>query len=219
MEKLTYKGIFRDYFKPILIITLSTLLSAFCSTYPITVLRDIIDKLAYGYGDYNVNKLIQAIISFILLQGFGYILNDLIRMFYYLTSSEIAYGIRKTLHSAMMKFYQSFFDNNDSAFVTGTIIQDTEIFAQCFLSVISNMFKFVFNFVFGFYYMWTISPVITLIELPLSLCAALISKLSGNKFKELSKENRKKNTLLWKTLQQHVKSSKEIHVYLLEEEK
>ncbi len=213
----SFKYYFRIYWKKVILLVLISLTSSFLATFPITIYNKLLNeiiKTSYDLTNEPVIKdLISSIITYISLQiALVFVLN--IQKFYLgKVHAKISHNTRMDMYQHISKLYQDFFDKNDTSEITGKVIQDTDIFVQGFISPINNFSKAIFGLTFTLYFMCKIDPIITLVLLPFALITGILTKITGGKFKDLAKENRKKNTILWQTTQENLKGMRDIHVF------
>lgn len=224
MNKISIWGLIKKHWPKTIILVVLILLSSFLSTYPINLLRKVIDTAGEFIGAQDVVKeeVIRKIaITTALYLGIQ-ILNSLITNIsnYYTRSLEanMAHSIRMDVYRHLAKLHQNFFDNNDSSETLNKVMQDSDVVVRGFIAPISYMSKALFSFAFGFYFMWSINPTLTLIILPLAIACGVLARLTGGKFRIFARENRKRNGVMWSKFQEGVKGIREVHAFNQEEE-
>ena len=175
MNKISIWGLIKKHWPKTIILVVLILLSSFLSTYPINLLRKVIDTAGEFIGAQDVVKeeVIRKIATTTALYLGIQILNSLITNIsnYYTRSLEanMAHSIRMDVYRHLAKLHQNFFDNNDSSETLNKVMQDSDVVVRGFIAPISYMSKALFSFAFGFYFMWSINPTLTLIILPLAI--------------------------------------------------
>lgn len=224
MNKISIWGLIKKHWPKTIILVVLILLSSFLSTYPINLLRKVIDTAGEFIGAQDVVK--EEVIRKIAITAALYlgiqILNSLITNIsnYYTRSLEanMAHSIRMDVYRHLAKLHQNFFDNNDSSETLNKVMQDSDVVVRGFIAPISYMSKALFSFAFGFYFMWSINPTLTLIILPLAIACGVLARLTGGKFRIFARENRKRNGVMWSKFQEGVKGIREVHAFNQEEE-
>ena len=84
---------------------------------------------------------------------------------------------------------------------------------------ITYLTRSIFSFAFGFYFMSQIDIRLTLIILPLAITSGIITRLSGTKFWRFARENRRRNSRMWRKYQENIKGMRDIHAASQEESK
>ena len=224
MNKISIWGLIKKHWPKTIILVVLILLSSFLSTYPINLLRKVIDTAGEFIGAQDVVKeeVIRKIATTAALYLGIQILNSLITNIsnYYTRSLEanMAHSIRMDVYRHLAKLHQNFFDNNDSSETLNKVMQDSDVVVRGFIAPISYMSKALFSFAFGFYFMWSINPTLTLIILPLAIACGVLARLTGGKFRIFARENRKRNGVMWSKFQEGVKGIREVHAFNQEEE-
>lgn len=224
MNKISIWGLIKKHWPKTIILVVLILLSSFLSTYPINLLRKVIDTAGEFIGAQDVVK--EEVIRKIAITAALYlgiqILNSLITNIsnYYTRSLEanMAHSIRMDVYRHLAKLHQNFFDNNDSSETLNKVMQDSDVVVRGFIAPISYMSKALFSFAFGFYFMLSINPTLTLIILPLAIACGVLARLTGGKFRIFARENRKRNGVMWSKFQEGVKGIREVHAFNQEEE-
>ena len=224
MNKISIWGLIKKHWPKTIILVVLILLSSFLSTYPINLLKKVIDTAGEFIGAQDVVKeeVIRKIATTAALYLGIQILNSLITNIsnYYTRSLEanMAHSIRMDVYRHLAKLHQNFFDNNDSSETLNKVMQDSDVVVRGFIAPISYMSKALFSFAFGFYFMWSINPTLTLIILPLAIACGVLARLTGGKFRIFARENRKRNGVMWSKFQEGVKGIREVHAFNQEEE-
>lgn len=224
MNKISIWGLIKKHWPKTIILVVLILLSSFLSTYPINLLKKVIDTAGEFIGAQDVVKeeVIRKIATTAALYLGIQILNSLITNIsnYYTRSLEanMAHSIRMDVYRHLAKLHQNFFDNNDSSETLNKVMQDSDVVVRGFIAPISYMSKSLFSFAFGFYFMWSINPTLTLIILPLAIACGVLARLTGGKFRIFARENRKRNGVMWSKFQEGVKGIREVHAFNQEEE-
>lgn len=223
MNKISIKGLIKKHWTKAIVLVLLILLSSFLGTYPINLLRDVID-IAEGFVKDEIaikDDVIKDIITTAGLYLGIQILNSIVSNLasYYTNSlqANMAHSIRMDVYHHLSKLHQNFFDNNDSSETLNKAIQDSDVVVKGFIAPISFLSKAIFSFAFGFYFMWQINPTLTLIILPLAIGCGILARLTGGKFRLFAKENRKRNGVLWTKFQEGIKGVREVHAFNQEE--
>ncbi len=199
---------------------LSVLYSLFI-TYPLKILKDLVDtsisNITNDLSDYKRILLLCIIYIFCLFLSF-LILN--IQRFY---ASKIQYRIsreiRRDIYLRLELYYQNFFDETPSSEILSRLIQDSDIVASGIISPVLNFSKSILSFGFSFYFICQINAILALIIFPLAIVIGVITRISGSKFTLLARENRKRNSILWKITQENILSMRDIHANNQEKEK
>ena len=224
MNKISIWGLIKKHWPKTIILVVLILLSSFLSTYPINLLKKVIDTAGEFIDAQDVVKeeVIRKIATTAALYLGIQILNSLITNIsnYYTRSLEanMAHSIRMDVYRHLAKLHQNFFDNNDSSETLNKVMQDSDVVVRGFIAPISYMSKALFSFAFGFYFMWSINPTLTLIILPLAIACGVLARLTGGKFRIFARENRKRNGVMWSKFQEGVKGIREVHAFNQEEE-
>ncbi len=224
MNKITIKGLIKKNWTKAIILILLILISSFLGTYPINLLRDVIDMAESFVKTDGLNKtdVIKEIITvvglYLSIQIINSIVSNLASYYTNALQANMAHSIRMDVYCHLSHLHQNFFDNTDSSETLNKAIQDSDVVVKGFIAPISFLAKAVFSFVFGFYFMWHINPTLTLIVLPLAIACGILARLTGGKFRLFAKENRKRNGILWTKFQEGIKGVREIHAFSQEKE-
>ncbi|CCV65002.1 Multidrug resistance ABC transporter ATP-binding and permease [Alteracholeplasma palmae J233] len=192
-----------------ILIIMLTIISSFLLTYPIQVLRELIDGVTSTENFVLENFILYASV-YVLCVLFSAISNSL-RI--YLSSKlkfRIASDIRGEYYDIMLKLKLSFYDNADNGELLGIVMQDSEIIAQGIVSPFSNVSKVIFSLGFGIYFMSQINVLLTLILMPIAILFSIVTSVSSWKLKFYAKENRKRNQVLWNFLSRTLKGIRDI---------
>lgn len=223
MNKISIKGLIKKHWTKAIVLVLLILLSSFLGTYPINLLRDVID-IAEGFVKDEIaiqGDVIKDIITtaglYLIIQILNSIVSNLASYYTNSLQANMAHSIRMDVYHHLSKLHQNFFDNNDSSETLNKAIQDSDVVVKGFIAPISFLSKAIFSFAFGFYFMWQINPTLTLIILPLAIGCGILARLTGGKFRLFAKENRKRNGVLWTKFQEGIKGVREVHAFNQEE--
>lgn len=216
MEKLKLSNLYKRNKRYIVLISLLSLLYSFFLSYPLSILRDYIDSAANSIN--NFNRLIILVVIYLLCLIISYSILNFQKYLTYKIQNKLSHELRLKAYDHLTTLYQDFFDNSELTEIVNKVIQDSDIVIQGFLSPIVNVSKAVFSFSFGFYFMWIINRYLALIILPFSIIFGVVTKLSSRKFKKLAAENRKKNSVMWKVLQENLRGIRDIHALCQEKQ-
>ena len=216
MEKLKLSNLYKRNKRYIVLISLLSLLYSFFLSYPLSILRDYIDSAANSIN--NFNRLIILVVIYLLCLIISYSILNFQKYLTYKIQNKLSHELRLKAYDHLTTLYQDFFDNSELTEIVNKVIQDSDIVIQGFLSPIVNVSKAVFSFSFGFYFMWIINRYLALIILLFSIIFGLVTKLSSRKFKKLAAENRKKNSVMWKVLQENLRGIRDIHALCQEKQ-
>ena len=200
MNKLTIFKLVKKHYKYALIIIPLTIIVSFLSTYPITIIQDIIDTIDEAYKAITSNSdaskymspLITGVILYLAFQIGQSILNHINNYIVHYSREKIAHNVRVDIYRHLNSLPQDFFDSNDSSELLNKLIQDSNIIVSGFLSPVTYLSQAFFSFSFGFYFMWKINPKLTLLILPFSIIASLIISFSRGTFRKLAHDVRER---------------------------
>lgn len=218
-NKLTISKLIKRNYKYAILIVLLTIVTAFLSTFPLTLVQDIIDIINNAYTDFNnnlevqkyVNPLITGVILYLTFQIGQAIFNNINNYTISVVKEKIAHQVRVDIYKHLDSLPQDFFDANDSSELLNKLIQDSSIAVNGFISPITYLSRAIFSFGFGFYFMWNINPRLTLIILPFALIASLITSLSGGQFRKFAHDARAKNSKMWREYQESIRGIRDVH--------
>ena len=121
MNKLSITGLIKKHWPKAIILVVLILISSFLSTYPINLLRKVIDIAEEFISTSGTDKdliIKEIIITAALYLGIQ-ILNSVVTNIssYYTNSlqANMAHSIRMDVYKHLSKLHQNFFDNNDSS--------------------------------------------------------------------------------------------------------
>ena len=227
MNKISIKGLIKKNWKKTIILVILILAGSFLSTYPINLLRDVIDiaegaveSISSGEAvkDEIIEKIIVTAALYLGMQISQSVINNIASYYTHSLQAKMAHSIRLDVYKHLSSLHQNFFDNNDSSETLNKAIQDSDVVVKGFVAPISYLSKAIFSFAFGFYFMWQINAKLTLIILPLAIGCGIMARLTGGKFRVFAKENRKRNGVLWTKYQEGIKGIREVHAFNQEEE-
>lgn len=227
MNKLTIFKLVNKHYKYALIIIPLTIIVSFLSTYPITIIQDIIDTIDEAYKAITSNSdaskymspLITGVILYLAFQIGQSILNHINNYIVHYSREKIAHNVRVDIYRHLNSLPQDFFDSNDSSELLNKLIQDSNIIVSGFLSPVTYLSQAFFSFSFGFYFMWKINPKLTLLILPFSIIASLIISFSRGTFRKLAHDVREKNSVMWRGYQESIRGIRDIHATSQEKER
>lgn len=224
MDKITiWKLLRKNWPKAIVIVTL-IIITSFLSTYPINMLKEVIDtSVAAAEGkiiaDEGIKKIIELAITYFILQVLQSLFHNFSNYYNSILQEKLAHDVRCEVYWHLSSVPQNFFDENDSSELLNRLIQDSSIAIRGFMVPITYLTRSIFSFSFGFYFMSRIDIRLTLIILPLAITSGIITKLSGTKFWRFARENRRRNSLMWRKYQENIKGMRDIHAASQEEAK
>lgn len=204
---------YKKHFFSFAIISILSLLYSFFITFPLTILRNLVDtSISRINGETSEYKEILILcITYVFCLFFSYIIINTQRFYVAKVQYRISNELRIEIYQKLEMFYQDYFDNSTSSEILNSLIQDSDIVAAGIMSPISNLSKSLLSFCFSLYFICNINTLLALIIFPLAIIIGIITKISGGKFKELARENRKKNSNLWKIAQENILSMRDIH--------
>jgi ATP-binding cassette subfamily B protein/subfamily B ATP-binding cassette protein MsbA len=216
MDKITIVKLLKRNWTKAIIIVLLIVITSFLSTYPLNLLREIIDTGVLSFNgqiqqDIAVKTIIRLAITYFIVQVLQALFHNF-SSYYNSTLQEIlAHDVRCDVYNHLSSVPQNFFDNNDSSELLNRLIQDSSIAIRGFMVPITYLTRSIFSFAFGFYFMAKIDIRLTLIILPLAVTSGIITRLSGTKFWRFARENRRKNAKMWGYYQENIKGMRDIH--------
>lgn len=209
--------LYKQYWRQGLLIILLSLSYGFLASYPLKLLKKFIDDAVQFELFENINRLYFLVCIYALFQIIASFVLNIQRFVITKAQSKIAHDLRMKIYYHLSCVYQSFYDEHDTTETLNSLMQDSDMLSQGFISPISNISRSIFSFCFGFAYMWQISPTLTLIIFPLAIVIGILTKFSSSRFKKLSSENRKKNSYMWKVTRENLQGMREIHAFNQEE--
>lgn len=219
MNKLTISKMLKRNYKYAILIILLTIVTAFLSAYPLTLIQDIIDIINNAYKGYSNNEdvskyvtpLVSGVVLYFVFQIGQALFNNITTYVINLTQAKLSHQVRVDIYKHLDSLPQDFFDVNDSSELLNKLIQDSSIAVNGFVSPVTYLSRAFFSFIFGFYFMWQINPKLTLIILPFALIASLITSLSGGQFRKFAHDARIKNGKMWREYQESIRGIRDIH--------
>lgn len=224
MQKLSILGLIKKHWPKAIVLVVLILVSSFLSTYPINLLRRVIDIadafVTNGASDKDliIKEIIFTAALYLTIQIINSVVTNISNYYTNSLQANMAHSIRMDVYKHLSKLHQNFFDNNDSSETLNKVIQDSDVVVRGFVAPISYLSKALFSFAFGFYFMWSINPTLTLIILPLAIACGILARLTGGKFRMFARENRKRNGVMWSKFQEGIKGVREVHAFNQESE-
>ncbi len=218
--KISVSKYYKNHLFSFVCIAVLSLLYSLFLTYPLTLLRELVDTSISNFtsNTSNYKEILILCIAYVICVFFSYLI---LNIQYYCVSKiqyKLSNEIRIEIYKRLEVFYQDYFDNSASSEILNCLIQDSDIVAAGIISPISNFSKSLFTFCLSLYFICRINAILALVIFPLAIIIGVITKISGGKFKDLARENRKRNSFLWKTAQENILSMRDIHANNQEKE-
>ncbi len=224
MGKITIWKLLKKNWPKAIIIVVLIIITSFLSTYPLNMLKEVIDTSVAAFegrldADAGIEKIITLAITYFILQVLQSLFHNFSHYYNSTLQEKLAHDVRCEVYWHLSSVPQNFFDENDSSELLNRLIQDSSIAIRGFMVPITYLTRSIFSFAFGFYFMSQIDIRLTLIILPLAITSGIITRLSGTKFWRFARENRRRNSRMWRKYQENIKGMRDIHAASQEESK
>lgn len=208
------KVIYRHGLSFIVIIFL-ILTTAFLSTYPIKVMKALIDVAAGSSGD-AVNGILNLGLMYLLLQLARSMAHSLMLHKTNLVQQQISYDIQSTLYESLLITSIEDIEKQSVTKFTNTLIEDTKYLVHNTVKPFTNILFSMTTFCMGIYFMMTIHKFLPLIILPLGGITAFVSRAIQKRSESNANEIRVSSESLWKIYAEGIKGILPIRMFKYE---
>lgn len=213
MRKIDYWHFYKKHTWMLLLIGFISICYAFSSVIPFKLLMGIIDstinKVDSGFG--NLSELIMPCLLYVFLLLLSFVLLSINRYINEILWHKVGTEIRMESYKRIENMYQSFFDQNNTSTMLSVLISDSEIAATGVALPMSTLISAIFAFSLNLYFILDINIMLGLILIPVVILLGVITKITGNRYGSLVKENRKKYSKFWDYTQRNLTAMRDIH--------
>lgn len=198
-------------------IALLILMTSFLSTYPIRVMKDLIDIASASSGK-EIHSIVYYGVIYLLLQVFRSVTHSLMMHQTNVVQQKISFDIQSTLYESLLITSTQEIEKQSVTKFTNTLIEDTKYLISNTVKPFTNILFSVATFVMGIYFMITINKFLPLIILPLGGFTAFISRLIQKRSESNADQLRGSSDALWKIYAEGIKGILPIRMFKYEEE-